>query len=83
MLDDGRILLSSWADSSVHVLQDGQVSRLFPGVDAPADIGVNTHRQHVAVPLFNQNRVEYWAIPAASRTAPAPAADSARRDTAR
>lgn len=83
VLADGRILLSSWADSSVHILQDGQVSKLFPGVDAPADIGVNTHRQHVAVPLFNQNRVEYWAIPDASRTAPPPAADTARSDTAR
>src|SRR5688500_754445 len=77
VLADGRILISSWADSSIHVVQNGQVTRLFPGVEGPADIGVNTHRQHVAVPLFSGNRVEYWAIPARQ------AGDTARADSAR
>ena len=83
MLADGRILVSSWADSSIHVVQNGRMTRLFPGVVSPADIGVNTHRQHVAVPLFTANRVEYWAIPTARPSSDTARADSARRDTAR
>ena len=83
VLADGRILVSSWADSSIHVVQNGQVTRLFPGVEGPADIGVNTHRQHVAVPLFSGNRVEYWAIPAARAAADTSRADTARPDSAR
>lgn len=78
VLADGRILVSSWADSSIHVIQDGRMTRLFPGVEGPADIGINTHRQHIAVPLFSGNRVEYWAIPAAR-----PSADTTRADSAR
>ena len=83
VLADGRILVSSWADSSIHVVQNGQFTRLFPGVEGPADIGVNTHRQHVAVPLFSGNRVEFWAIPAARGMGDTARADSARQDSAR
>ena len=83
VLADGRILVSSWADSSVHVVRNGEVTRLVPGVDAPADIGVNTRRQHLAIPLFNANRVEFWAIPDATQGGDTARRDTTRRDTAR
>lgn len=63
-LDDGRILISSWADSSIYVLDGSALVRAVPGVASPADIGVDTKRNRVAVPLFEGNRVELFAIPA-------------------
>lgn len=63
VLSDGRILVSSWADSSISVIQNGALSKLVSGVAGPADIGVDTKRNLVAVPLFNGNKVELYRIP--------------------
>jgi sugar lactone lactonase YvrE len=64
VLADGRILVSSWADSAVHIIvNDSNMSVLVPNVAAPADIGVDTKRNVVAVPRFNDNKVEYYKIP--------------------
>ena len=62
VLEDGRILVSSWADSSVQVVQGGQMRKLIGGVAAPADIGYDTRRNRVLVPLFNGNSVEVWSV---------------------
>jgi sugar lactone lactonase YvrE len=63
VLADGRILVSSWADATVHVVDGaGTFSPLITDVAAPADIGVDTRRNRVAVPLFMDNRVELWEI---------------------
>src|ERR671925_520262 len=63
-LADGRILVSSWADSSLYVLDGSALVRAVGGVQSPADIGVDTKRNRVAVPIFEGNRVELFAIPA-------------------
>lgn len=61
VLADGRALISSWADSSLHALMpDGTLRHYLPGLPAPADIGFDTKRGRVAVPLFTANRVEIW-----------------------
>jgi hypothetical protein len=62
-LGDGRILVSSWKDSSVYVLDGSALVRAVAGVQSPADIGVDTKRNRLAVPLFQANRVELFAIP--------------------
>jgi sugar lactone lactonase YvrE len=59
-LADGRTLVSSWADSTVHVLANGALTPLITGVPAPADIGVDAKTGIVAVPLFELGRVEFW-----------------------
>ena len=66
VLGDGRILVSSWSDSSVHILRpDGRrtAHRIHP-VPEPADIGVDTRRGQVAVPVTVMGRVELWRVPA-------------------
>lgn len=63
VLGDGRILVSSWADSSVHIVSDSSMTKLAGNLPAPADIGVDTKRNVVAVPLFNDGKVEYYRIP--------------------
>ena len=62
MLGDGRIVVSSWADSSVHIVSNGAMTRAITGVEAPADIGVDTKRGIIAVPRFNAGKVEYFMI---------------------
>ncbi len=57
-LADGRILVSSWADSSIHVVQNGAMRKLIGGVEAPADIGYDSKRNAVLIPLFNANTIE-------------------------
>src|SRR5437868_6851704 len=63
ILRDGRILVSSWADSSVYAVRDGKMSKIVSAVSAPADIGVDTKRGVLAIPRFDQNQVEFWKIP--------------------
>ncbi len=62
-LPDGRILVSSWTDSSLYVLEGSTLTRAVTGVESPADIGVDSKRNRVAIPLFQANRIELWAIP--------------------
>ena len=60
----GYILVSSWADSAVHIVHgDTHMVPLVKNVSAPADIGVDTKRNVVAVPRFNDGKVEYYKIP--------------------
>lgn len=63
VLADGRILFSSWADSSLNVLGDSTFTRLRGGLNAPADFGYDPSRRWVGVPLFLDNRVEFFVIP--------------------
>jgi hypothetical protein len=66
VLDRDRILVSSWSDSSVHVFaSDGKERyqlRVHP-VPEPADIGIDTRRGQVAVPVSVMGRVEVWTLP--------------------
>ncbi len=61
LLADGRVLVSSWTDSTVHALQNGTLTPFIRGVPAPADMGVNQGRNQIAIPLFESGRVEFWS----------------------
>jgi sugar lactone lactonase YvrE len=63
VLDDGRILVTAWSDSSLHVFADGEDRRVITGIWQPADLGVDTRRGVVAIPLVLQGRVEVWELP--------------------
>jgi sugar lactone lactonase YvrE len=63
VLGDGRIVVTSWADSSVNLVTGTTLTRIASGANAPADIGVDTRRNTVAVPLFMDNRVAVYSIP--------------------
>ncbi len=62
-LADGRFLISSWTDSSVYLLDStATLVRYIAGVPSPADIGLDTRRNRVAIPIFTEHRVEIWDI---------------------
>lgn len=62
VLPDGRLLVTSWKDSSLAV-RTGEQETVIKGLPSPADIGVDLRRNQVAVPLLLENRVEIWSIP--------------------
>ena len=59
--DDGRLLVTSWADSSLFVLDNGKKTTVASGIASPADIGLNGKR--VAVPQLMENKVQFWELP--------------------
>lgn len=60
---DGRVLVASQADSSLHLV-DGPTTRVIIRAGGrPADIGVDTRRRRVALPFVDLNRVDIWALP--------------------
>lgn len=62
---DGQVLFSSWETSTVYIGgTDGQFSPLLSDVKAPADIGYDSKRGQVLVPLFTENTIEILKLPA-------------------
>ena len=61
-LPDGRLLVTSWTDSSLFVLENGQARKVASKVPSPADIDVEPKDSRVAVPLLMENRVEFWEV---------------------
>jgi len=58
-----RLLVSSWADSTVSSYETGQEVKVITGVPSPADIGYDAKRKRVLIPVFSGNRVEIWQLP--------------------
>lgn len=56
---DGTLYVSSWEGQAVYRIgADGQVSAVVENVEAPADIGWDSRRHRLLIPLFNGNRIE-------------------------
>ena len=55
--------MSAWNDSSIHVLGGGRDLRIIRGLWQPADIGVDTRRNRIAIPQPVRDRVEFWQLP--------------------
>jgi hypothetical protein len=62
-LADGRLLVAAWNDSSIHVMGGGRDQRIIRGLWQPADIGVDTRRNRIAIPQPVRDRVEFWELP--------------------
>jgi hypothetical protein len=61
---DGQTIVSSWEKSMVYLgTADGQFSPLIADLKAPADIGYDTQRNQLLVPLFMDNAIEIQKVP--------------------
>lgn len=57
-LADGRLLISSWETSSIYAVgTDGTANVLVDKLALPADIGFDSKRERLLVPLFMENAV--------------------------
>ena len=63
VLPDGRILVTSWADSSLFVLDKGKSRKVATGIASPADIDFDEKDSRVAVPQLLVNKVQFWEAP--------------------
>jgi len=60
---DGVVVIASQDDTTLHILEPGRAVRpLVRVAGPPADIGIDTRRERVAVPYIDLNRVDVWAI---------------------
>jgi sugar lactone lactonase YvrE len=64
VLPSGAIVYSSWTDSSLHVVEGRTDRQLVRFVPEPADIGYDTKRGIIAVPLGMMDHVEFFQLPA-------------------
>ena len=60
---NGRMIAASQIDSSLHVLHEGEDHLAVHTPGRPADIGLDTQRNQVAVPYIALNRVDIWQLP--------------------
>ena len=67
VLGDGSIVFTSWADSSIHLLKNGADQKLVREVPEAADIGIDTKRNQLAIPLSVLGRVQIWSLGAIGR----------------
>jgi sugar lactone lactonase YvrE len=63
VISGGRILFTSWADSTLDVLENGKVTAQGAKLASPADIGIDTKRGWVAIPQLMLDRVEFRPLP--------------------
>ena len=62
MLADGRLILTSRAQHAL-IVHAGPDEYTVRGFSAPADFAVDTRRGRLAIPILDQDRVEFWALP--------------------
>jgi sugar lactone lactonase YvrE len=58
-LGEGRFVVSTWTDSSLFILEGDKISKLIGGLPSPADIAFDSESGRIAVPLLEENRVEF------------------------
>lgn len=61
-LDDGRLIISSWGESAIYVLQNNNYRILADTLDAPADLGFDTKRKRLLIPLFKQDKLVFLPL---------------------
>jgi sugar lactone lactonase YvrE len=59
----GKLLVSSWSDSTVSMYQGGTEVRLINGISGAADIGYDGKRNRVLIPVLPGGRLEVWQLP--------------------
>jgi sugar lactone lactonase YvrE len=64
ILADGRMLVACWNDSSVLAIDGDKVTQVADQIPQPADIGIDTRRNRLAVPSSALDRVELWDMSA-------------------
>jgi hypothetical protein len=63
-IGSGRILFTSWTDSTLDLIQNGKVTPIAKGLASPADIGVDLKDGLIAIPQLMENRVAFRKLPA-------------------
>lgn len=60
---NGRLVAASQEDNSIHIIQEDSDHVAIHTSGDPADIGIDTQRNRIAVPYIALNRVDIWQLP--------------------
>jgi hypothetical protein len=58
----GRFLVTSWTDSSISLLSEGQLTRLAGNLAGPADLGYDRASGRVILPQLTENKATILQI---------------------
>lgn len=73
-LPDGSLFISSWADKAVYrITPDGKSEVIIKDVESPADIGYDTRRGRILLPLLNLGKLIIYPTTTAAIPVAAPA----------
>jgi hypothetical protein len=62
-LEDGSVLVSSWLGEGIYRGRAGRrFTPVLTGIDAPADIGYDTKRHLLLLPISGANQVTIHAL---------------------
>jgi len=62
-LDDGSLIMSSWAGSAIYRLdKNGSYSTVVDSLESPSDIGYDNKRNRLLVPLFKKDKVVIFPL---------------------
>lgn len=72
-MPDGTLLISSWTAGAVYRgFHDGPFATVVTGLESPADLGYDTKRERMLIPLFNGHALAVFELsPFAPSTSPA------------
>lgn len=56
-LKNGGIAMSSWESSSIDVYKNGEYETIAEFLNSPADMDIDTKRNRLLIPLFNEDKV--------------------------
>jgi len=76
-LGDGSFLISSWEASAIYRgLPGGEFKEVISGIPSPADIGLDSKRNALLIPIFQKSAVQFVPLPPLAPPAvpPTPAA---------
>ena len=63
-LDDGSFLISSWEASAIYRgFPRGEFKEVISGIPSPADIGLDSKRNMLLIPIFQKSAVQFVPLP--------------------
>jgi len=63
-LGDGSFLISSWEASAIYRgFPRGEFKEVISGIPSPADIGLDTKRNMLLIPIFQKSAVQFVPLP--------------------
>lgn len=70
---DGSVLVSSWEAKAIYQGKPGaEFKEVVSGIESPADIGYDSKRNRVLVPLFMKDELQFHSLPGGVAAAPTP-----------
>ncbi len=63
-LPDGTFVIAGWSDGSVYRgFRDGPFTRVISGLESPADLGYDTRRKRLLIPLLTGHSLAIFELP--------------------